>query len=84
MLLEVTFYFAVVNLLLGIFNLLPIPPLDGSALLERLLPERWLPMWYRFRPYGLLVLFLLVFTIPGFVSGLISPFYDGLRNFVMS
>ena len=83
-LLEVTFYFAVVNLLLGIFNLLPIPPLDGSALLERLLPERWLPMWYRARPYGLLVLFLLVFTIPGFVSGLISPFYDGLRNFVVS
>ena len=41
-------------------------------------------MWYRARPYGLLVLFLLVFTIPGFVSGLISPFYDGLRNFVVS
>ena len=71
------------NLLLGIFNLLPIPPLDGSALLERLLPERWLPAWYRARPYGRPV-FLLVFTIPGFVSGLISPFYDGLRNFVVS
>jgi Zn-dependent protease len=84
LLLEITFYFAVVNLLLGIFNLLPIPPLDGSALVERLMPKEWLPAWYRVRPYGLVVLFLLVFTIPGFVSGLISPFYDALRNFVVS
>ncbi|HZP28859.1 MAG TPA: site-2 protease family protein [Acidimicrobiia bacterium] len=84
LLLEITFFFAVVNLLLGIFNLLPIPPLDGSALVERLLPRAWLPAWYRFRPYGLLVLFLLVFTIPGFVSSIVSPFYDALYHFVVS
>ena len=52
------------NLFLGIFNLLPIPPLDGSSLLERVLPESWLPHWYRFRPYGMLVLFALVFFTP--------------------
>ena len=34
------FLFAVVNLFLGLFNLLPIPPLDGSAMLERVLPGR--------------------------------------------
>jgi Zn-dependent protease len=84
LLLQITFFFAVVNLLLGIFNLLPIPPLDGSALVERLLPRQWLPVWYRARPYGLLVVFLLVFTIPGFVSGLVSPFYDALYHFVVS
>ena len=61
LLLEIAFYFALVNLLLGLFNLLPIPPLDGSALLERLLPESWLPTWYRFRPYGLLILLVLIF-----------------------
>jgi Zn-dependent protease len=84
LLLEITFFFAVVNLLLGIFNLLPIPPLDGSALIERLLPSRWLPMWYQVRPYGLLALFLLVFAIPGFVSTIVSPFYDALYRFVVS
>ena len=51
-----------VNLFLGLFNLLPIPPLDGSALIERVLPGQWLPHWYQFRPYGFLVLFLLVFS----------------------
>jgi Zn-dependent protease len=84
LLLEITFFFAVVNLLLGIFNLLPIPPLDGSALVERLLPSRWLPTWYQVRPYGLLALFLLIFAIPGFVSTIVSPFYDALARFVVS
>jgi Zn-dependent protease len=84
LLIEVTFSFAVVNLLLGIFNLLPIPPLDGSALVERLLPREWLPGWYRFRPYGILVLFVLIFTIPGLVASIVNPFYDALRNFVVS
>ena len=49
------------NLLLGLFNLLPIPPLDGSALLERALPEAWLGTWYRIRPYGFVILLGLIF-----------------------
>ena len=35
---QILFSFALVNLFLGLFNLLPIPPLDGSALIERVLP----------------------------------------------
>ncbi len=81
---EIVFYFAFVNLLLGLFNLLPIPPLDGSAIIERFLPSEWLPGWYRFRPYGILVLFLLVFS--GFlpIATLLAPFYDALRHFVVT
>jgi Zn-dependent protease len=83
LLLEIVFYFALVNLLLGLFNLLPIPPLDGSSLLERFLPERWLPTWYRFRPYGLLILLLLI-VFTGFLSTIVNPFFDALRHFVLS
>jgi Zn-dependent protease len=78
---RVLFSFAVVNLFLGLFNLLPIPPLDGSALLERLLPAAWLPQWYKFRPYGFLVLFLLVFST-GVISEFLDPFLDQLFDFV--
>ncbi len=81
LLLEIVVFFAIVNLLLGVFNLLPIPPLDGSALLERLLPSDWLPTWYKFRPYGILVLLGLVF-FTDVVSDIISPFYDLLFDFV--
>ncbi len=82
LLLEIVFYFALINLLLGLFNLLPIPPLDGSALIERVLPADWLPHWYRFRPYGILVLFALVF-FTGVISTIIAPFYDLLYDFVV-
>jgi Zn-dependent protease len=75
------FSFAVVNLLLGVFNLLPIPPLDGSALLERVLPREWLPAWYKFRPYGILVLLVLIFWT-GAVSKLLDPLYDQLFDWV--
>ena len=78
---RIVFTFAVVNLLLGLFNLLPIPPLDGSAVLERALPARWLPQWYKFRPYGMLVLLVLIFWT-GAVSKVLDPVIDQLFNWV--
>jgi Zn-dependent protease len=78
---QIPFLFAVVNLFLGLFNLLPIPPLDGSSLVERVLPRQWLPQWHKFRPYGFLVLFLLVFST-GVISQFLAPFYDWLARFV--
>jgi Zn-dependent protease len=83
LLVQIVFSFAVVNLLLGLFNLLPIPPLDGSAIFERFMPASWLPMWHRFRPYGLLVVFLIVFMVPGLITRIVSPFYDALYDFVV-
>jgi Zn-dependent protease len=46
------------NITLGIFNLIPIPPLDGSVLLERLLPDRAMHRYYRIRPMGMIVVML--------------------------
>jgi Zn-dependent protease len=83
LLLEIAFYFALVNLLLGLFNLLPIPPLDGSALLERILPEAWLGTWYRIRPYGMLVLLGLIF-FTGALATVVDPFFRALTDFVVA
>lgn len=57
-----TVYF---NVALGLFNLIPIPPLDGSAIIERFLPARWWPGWLRLRQYSFFLLFLLIFLLPG-------------------
>ena len=58
------FYFllnmALLSIGLGLFNLLPIPPLDGSKVLFSLLPERWYYTLMRYERYGMLVLLLLV------------------------
>ena len=46
-------YFGIVNLILAVFNLLPIPPLDGSAVIERFVPVRHLPRYYQMRARAL-------------------------------
>ena len=79
---QVTVLFATVNLFLGLFNLLPIPPLDGAALLERVLPREWLPAWHRFRPYGMLVIFGLVFW-GGLPGHLFEPFLTRLYGYIL-
>ena len=57
---QVIFFVGYVNLILAVFNLIPLPPLDGSAVVERLLPSRLLPGYYRIRPYTLILPLLLV------------------------
>jgi Zn-dependent protease len=51
-----------VNVLLAIFNLLPIPPLDGSSVLAGVLPERLAAGLDRLRPYGFLLLYALLLS----------------------
>jgi Zn-dependent protease len=50
-----------VNLMLAVFNMLPIPPLDGSGVLEGLLPESLLPLYAKIRPYGFILLLVLFY-----------------------
>src|SRR5690606_33203626 len=49
-----------INLLLAAFNLIPIPPLDGSKILAGILPDFWYPYLARLEQYGFAILFLLI------------------------
>lgn len=53
----------VVNVVLAAFNLIPIPPLDGSAVVERLLPGRWWPAYLALRQYSMVVLVVVVLLL---------------------
>ena len=74
--------FGYANVLLAAFNLLPIPPLDGSSLIERVLPSRYLPTWWKFRPYGFLVLFVGLFYF-NFFGRILSPFLTDLCRYLV-
>ena len=62
--LRIAFDAGFVNVILAAFNLLPIPPLDGSAVIERFIPTSWAPTWYRFRQYSFGILLLVVLMLP--------------------
>lgn len=70
---EIVLQIIYLNIVLAIFNLLPVPPLDGSKILAGIIPGRqnWL---YHLESYGTIILLLLLFT------GILSPI---LRFFIM-
>ncbi len=61
---QFAFYFILTNLVLGLFNLIPIPPLDGGRIAVGLLPAAAAAAWARLERAGILVVILLVFLMP--------------------
>ena len=70
----------IINVILAAFNLIPLPPLDGSAVVERLLPASWWPTWLKIRQYSMGVLILIVLLVPGLLSRVFEPAIDLWAN----
>ena len=76
---QIVFVVGFVNVILAAFNLIPLPPLDGSALIERVMPKRWFNGWLKMRSYsmGLLLIVMLVSAQTGFLGELVfAPAID--------
>lgn len=69
------------NLVLGLFNLLPIPPLDGGRIVAGLLPGRLALPYMQLERYGILLVLLAVFLLPRLVEGF-DPIGWALRHVV--
>lgn len=63
-------YFIAINVFLALFNLLPLPPFDGSHIVEGVLPRRLARGYARFRPIGLPLMILVLVIVPQLFPGL--------------
>jgi len=68
---------ALINLMLGSLNLIPIPPLDGSKILMSFLPKETQLKFAKIEPYGFLILILMLFT------GLLRPIIFFMQNLIL-
>jgi Zn-dependent protease len=64
------FQFIAFNIILGLFNLLPIPPLDGGRIVVGLLPLPLAVRWARLERLGIVIVLLLIFVLPQVLRGL--------------
>ena len=71
------FYFILTNLVLGLFNLLPIPPLDGGRVVVGLLPLELARAWAQLERFGIPIVLGLVFLLPN-ITGY-DPVGDALN-----
>ncbi len=70
--------FIIINIVLGIFNLIPIPPLDGSRVLMGLLPRELASSYARIEPFGFFIIMLLI------VLGLFDSFVWPIVSLILS
>lgn len=71
----------VMNVILAIFNLVPIHPLDGFKIVGGILPEEYARQWYELQSYGMIFLLFLIFPFFGSVAPIhrfISPIINAL------
>lgn len=77
-------YIAIINISLAVFNLIPIPPLDGSKILAALLPNRIYWQLMRYERYFGIIIFVLIFASSRFsnlLSGIVTSIYGVFSNF---
>ena len=76
------FYTISVNIGLGVFNLLPLPPLDGSKVIIPVLPYK-AKQWFQANSYIFYIVFIMLY-VTGFASMIISPIIGAVTSGILN
>jgi Zn-dependent protease len=76
----ILYYTVLINIILAIFNLIPIPPLDGSGVLAGLISEEAADKYEQIRPYGFIILLILIMT--GFIGRILGVIMRFVNIFI--
>lgn len=81
---DVLVTFIWINITLAVFNLIPVPPLDGSKVLFAFLPDKWIWKIERFTQYSFILLFILIYFLgsAGFITTISSSIADLMIDIV--
>lgn len=74
-------YGVLINLVLGLFNLLPVPPLDGGRIAVGFLPIPLAKFWARLEPFGLIIVIALLYS--GLFDVFLSPVLDKTAKYLL-
>lgn len=80
-LIQLLAYSVIINCVLALFNLIPIPPLDGSRIVAMLLPAALRRQYSRLERFGMIIIFVLLVTGP--LGRLMSFFLKPVLNFLL-
>lgn len=72
-----------INITLAIFNLMPIPPLDGSKILSAILPYKWSSWFQSLERYGFIILIIFVFFFWQFMTPLVGKIFTLLTGYLL-
>lgn len=76
-------FVVLINITLAIFNLMPIPPLDGSKILSSILPYKWSAWFQSLERYGFVMLIIFVFFLWQFMTPLVGKIFALLTGYLL-
>jgi len=77
---DITGFIVLINLVLAVFNMIPIPPLDGSKVFFALLPQRYMAVRAHLEQYGMVFILLILFLFLNSIRPIVFFLFNSITG----